>query len=467
MSLDKLSDDLLLEIAEWVGTHAYHPFLGNIIAVRGTRFLGPLALCSRRLNTIVSPLLYRTFAQTNKKALPALLRLVLEKPQIGEEVKKFVGTEMSTYLMDRERDNRLDMSRFSPLDYDRCRIAMGSFSGLQFDQANWLYSLQQGNWCAVVALLLLCLPNLEEIEMAHFYGRDREFEYEYITRTFEYVASNQFLKDSPYSLKHLKTISAVLSEGVVRYGMSRNVVLSFFAPPSVSKIVISGFKWKEFRFEPKHSYQVQDLGFNGSCVDGDTMIRFLRCFPSIRKFQYLHRDSAIVSHVFLPQKMGEALAHLHHCLEELTLLGDPRFKQPKTEIRQGIGSLAQFKKLRRIKMCVEDLFGWNPLAEDGEDGGSHPVEKPTLADIFPASLQTLVLRKAKNSILIPLYEFLNDKESFPLLTNIVVRILELRDDYQEEAEGNLKSKYEDAGIQLHMIHRGDPVSGVAALLEDG
>ena len=463
MSLDKLSDELLLEIAEWVGTNAYHPHLASTITVRGTQFLGPLALCSRRLNTIISPLLYKTFTQTNKKALPAFLRLVLEKPQIGKEVKRFVGTELPLYQIDEEYDNKLDMSQFSPQDYNRCRIAIGSFRGHESDQVNWLHFLREGSWCAAVALLMLCLPNLEEIELAQFYGGDRAFGYDYIARTFEYIATRQFFKDSHYSLKHLKTISAVLSEGVVRYGTSQNVILSFFTPRSVSKIVLSGFKWREFRFEPKHSYQVQDLRFDSSCVHGDTMVKFLRRFPNLRKFRYLHRDSGVVSHLFLPHKMGEGLAHLHHCLEKLTLLGDPRSKRSKTESQQGIGPLTQFKKLRRIKLCVDDLFEFHAIDDEDEK----PSEKPKLANVFPASLQILVLCEAENSILTLLNDFLNDKESFPLLTDIVVRITELRDAHQDSAEEKLKSNYEDFGVQLHLLHRGDTVGGVvAALLGD-
>jgi hypothetical protein len=168
--------------------------------------------------------------------------------------------------------------------------------------------------------------------------------------------------------------------------------------------------------------------------------------------------------------MGEALAHLHHCLEELTLLGGKRPKQfDDPGIRQGIGSLAQFKKLRRFKVCVEDLLRSDPRDEDNEnweDPYPRPSEKPKLADILPSSLQRLVLCKAENDIVVPLDEFLKDKkEAFPLLTNIVVIIPKLRDCYQE-AERDLKSEYKDARIQLHMIHPGDPASGVAALLED-
>jgi hypothetical protein len=42
MSLDKLSDELLLETAEWAGTNVYYPFLASTITVYETPFLGPL-----------------------------------------------------------------------------------------------------------------------------------------------------------------------------------------------------------------------------------------------------------------------------------------------------------------------------------------------------------------------------------------------------------------------------------------
>jgi hypothetical protein len=162
------------------------------------------------------------------------------------------------------------------------------------------------------------------------------------------------------------------------------------------------------------------------------MIKFLRCFTSIRKFHYVHGDVSVGYHLFLPQKLGEALAHLHHCLEELTLVGDKRFKQLDPEIRHRIGSLTQFKNLQRIKISVEDLLGSDPQDEDDEDGGSQPVAKPKLADILPSSLQRLALCKAKNDTVVPLDESLKDKkEAFPLLTNIVVGIPKLRDYYQE------------------------------------
>jgi hypothetical protein len=138
MSLNKLSDDLLLEIAGWAGTNAYHPSPTNTItAVRGTRFLGPLAVCSRRLNTIVSLLLYRTFTQTNTKALPAFLRLVLEMTQMGEEVKIFMATELP-------KDVKLGMSGWSPHHFGRCRTAIDSFDDLLILTSEWMADVKQG-----------------------------------------------------------------------------------------------------------------------------------------------------------------------------------------------------------------------------------------------------------------------------------------------------------------------------------
>jgi hypothetical protein len=210
------SDDLLLEITGWAGTVAYHPSpTDTIAAVRGTQFLGPLAIYSRRLNTIVSPLLYRTFTQTNTNALPAFLRLVLEKSQIGEEVKKFMAAELP-------KDVKFGMSGWSPHHFGRCRTTIDSFDDLLILKSEWMADVEQRVWDTIVALLLLFFPKLEEIEIAFYYGRvprGPETSYRYLIQIFKYVASNQSFEKSPYSLKHLKTISAAYPGSVYQHGM--------------------------------------------------------------------------------------------------------------------------------------------------------------------------------------------------------------------------------------------------------
>jgi hypothetical protein len=47
---------------------------------------------------------------------------------------------------------------------------------------------------------------------------------------------------------------------------------------------------------------------------------------------------------FLPQKFGEAVAHLYYYLKELTLLGSDQGVSGEEE-RQAVGSFAEFEKL--------------------------------------------------------------------------------------------------------------------------
>ena len=120
MSLSALPDDILLEITKWVATDDYIPTYETVdypyipfSARRRTKFLGSLALCSRRLNRMASPILYKTFVQTRERALPAFLRLLSSRPERGAYVTKFV---VSAYNAAEERFYRRDMLDFPRLD---------------------------------------------------------------------------------------------------------------------------------------------------------------------------------------------------------------------------------------------------------------------------------------------------------------------------------------------------------------
>jgi len=71
-------------------------------------------------------------------------------------------------------------------------------------------------------------------------------------------------------------------------------------------------------FEPSpERLHFEDLAFNYSCLEGDAFKNILRCFPSLKKFYYNHGGAVVGDHDFLPQKIGEAIAQLKPCLEEL------------------------------------------------------------------------------------------------------------------------------------------------------
>jgi hypothetical protein len=68
----------------------------------------------------------------------------LKKPQVGEEVKKFVATELP-------KDAKLDMSGWFPRDFERCRTAIDSFYDLLILKSEWMANAEQGIWDAIVA----------------------------------------------------------------------------------------------------------------------------------------------------------------------------------------------------------------------------------------------------------------------------------------------------------------------------
>ena len=72
MSLDLLSNDVILDIFDLVWALPY-----NIVS------LGNLALCSKRLNGLATPLLYQEFdLQTWNEEL-SLLKTLLKNPKLG------------------------------------------------------------------------------------------------------------------------------------------------------------------------------------------------------------------------------------------------------------------------------------------------------------------------------------------------------------------------------------------------
>jgi hypothetical protein len=150
MSLSALSDELLLEITRWVATDDYIPGY-EFVARQRTKFLRPLALCSRRLHRIANPILYQTLAQTGGQALPAFLRLLESRPERGAYVKAFV-------VSDHSEEERMDMKDFSRLNLDTLGVGLKLVDYFLLKKPRWVSDLEDGNWQAAVALLLLLLP---------------------------------------------------------------------------------------------------------------------------------------------------------------------------------------------------------------------------------------------------------------------------------------------------------------------
>jgi hypothetical protein len=391
MSLSALPDDILLEITKWVATDDYIPRYETVdypyipfSARRRTKFLGSLALCSRRLNRMASPILYKTFVQTRERALPAFLRLLSSRLERGAYVTKFV---VSAYNAAEERFYRRDMLDFPRLDLITLGVEIELLDYFQLKRPGWITDLADGDWNAVVALLLLLLPALKEVDIVPY---NRTLNLGYIDTALEYAALQQRSSRAQHSLKNLTSVSMVYWDTGMGTGMGKpfDALLPFCALSSVRKAQIHRCS-ETFFFPPSKRYpNIQDLQISYSNIGSEAIINILQCFPSLKNLHYEHGRVSFGYPKFLPEYLGEAISHLHETLEELTVLGQENsfgWAEKRT-----IGSLTSFKKLKKIVTDYDIL----PKPDPERDG-----EQPKLINILPSSLEILAMGQCTVDVL--------------------------------------------------------------------
>jgi hypothetical protein len=417
MSLYKLSDDILLEIAEWVNTNGYIPDYSSVTE-RGTKFLASLVLCSRRLNSIATPVLYRTFVQTKYGALPAFLRTILEKPQLGALVKDIVVSEI-------DEEESMEMGGLSRQEIERLGLGADVLGNFEREKSNWIDDIEAGKWQAVAALLILLLPGLEEIVIASYHGPDL-VRNGYINTALAYAAHQQLTPHSQQALRNLKTVSMAYCD--TESGMSMEAILPFCALPSVTAARIHMASDDEFT-PSSQRYQTKDLQINSSNIASGALINILRCFPDLKKLFYENGGSIVGCEDFLPQYLGRAIEHLKGCLEELTVLDQGGY-MGNDEEQEAIGSLAGFQKLRRVAMDYDCLLKAdsqiNDENEDEDEGDGDG--KPRLVKVLPPSLEFLAVARCEPDILDQIRELLEqqqygERSNFPLLEKVIVELV--------------------------------------------
>jgi hypothetical protein len=172
MLLNTLPDDLLIDIANYVGLDSHFD--------ADTRSLFPdsislckLALCSRRLNIFTTPILYRTIMGTNRRrhAVPMLLKRILASPELGKQVKRYIGSNLGGIRL-------IDMSSYTEEDYVRAQLAIARFGNTR---KQWMRKVIAGHGDVVTALLFTLLPNLEQLVMFSYQKGHRD-DIEYVVK---------------------------------------------------------------------------------------------------------------------------------------------------------------------------------------------------------------------------------------------------------------------------------------------
>jgi hypothetical protein len=459
MSLYKLSDDILLEIVEWVNTNGYIPDYSSVTE-RGTKFLASLVLCSRRLNSIATPVLYRTFVQTKYGALPAFLCTILEKPQLGALVKDIVVSEI-------DEEESMEMGGFSRQEIERLGLRADVLDHFESEKSSWIDDLEAGKWQAVAALLILLLPGLEEIVIASYLGPDLVGN-GYINTALAYAAHKQLTPHSQHALRNLKTVSMAYYD--TESGMSMEAILPFCALPSVTAARIHMASDDEFT-PSSQRYQTKDLQINSSNIASGALINIIRCFPDLKKLFYENGGAIVGCEDFLPHYLGRAIEHLKGCLEELTVLDQGGYMGNDGE-QEAIGSLAGFQKLRRVAMDYDCLLKAdsqiNDENEDEDEGDGDG--KPRLVYVLPPSLEVLAVAKCEPDILDQIRELLEqqqhgERSNFPLLEKVIIGFVDKpnvspeRTSELRRVEEELVADGKEMGIEVVIVHPKFQIGG--------
>jgi hypothetical protein len=390
MAFEHLPNETLIDIVKYAGIDGTISSWVN------------LAGCNQTLNRIATPMLYLNFIESGCKSAPKLLRTALSNPQLANYVRRYTGKGIP-------KGEFLDVSDFSHLDFTACQerlnalqVTLKETGATIEDMENWVIGIRKGRWHAVTSLLVLLLPNLEDIEMIN-YRHDDTGDMEHALALAARLQGSGI--SSPFSLEHLADVSlspfaqpdvpeAEDPLGFYLWPESEYLHFSDMEPflrlPSVESVAVSrltsdgtgsGFSQLFAAPEP-FRFSTKELEITDSCVDAWWLVRFLRVFISLRKFSYNHVAKE-QDPDFLPQDIGKAIAHLHSCLEELEI-SDICEQNGKWTAPREIGSLAEFERLKSIEVSGSILFGY----PDDQDG-SIPVVR--LCEVLPKSVERLVL----------------------------------------------------------------------------
>jgi hypothetical protein len=344
MSFDALSNELIDEIC------------GHLTSLPN-RDLSNLSRCSRRLHSSVIPLLYSTIYQAKHRVVPCFLRTIRVKPKLANYVRCFEGHSLVEGF---KHDDQSAYPLFFPGEEEVTRqwvrsvlqeaildsILSDMWYSRIFSPMNWdddYGDAESEYWDAVVALLLLLLPQLKYIRMVSYGNLSG---YPCIDSVLLQLQLSQ-IKFRPQEpcLGPLREVD--LNSSGSWPGLGLDEALLYLAVPSVTefrgrRIRIKG-SLEPFQTQVFHTTTVilaeSQLGPMGS---------FLSCFHSLKRFEYEYARLKIGDEVFSPSSVNEGLTNSEHCLEELVLYNNNRYwgERDSPDDLHPLGSLARFVKLR-------------------------------------------------------------------------------------------------------------------------
>jgi hypothetical protein len=313
MSFNALSNEILLEIFEHIAIDKHLNSEKLTVPPRWQTSLRCLSLCSWRLNGLVTPILYRTFIDGENLYL--FLRTVITKPDYAQHVRQFVGRTHTVRIL----------GDYSEQVFTLCQAGITAISSSKIEAVEWIADLRHANWEAMVAVMLLFVPNLEVLRFNGRLDNSWNPDSEYILRVLEYAASVQLEGALASPLTKLSFVS--LGPQYDDDYVSIKELRPFWTLKSISKVHVRGFWDSSIHIPIPERLQpgTKDLQINHyDTCDKSVLVGFLRCFSSLEKFTCSCTVRKGVRKIDVEgrpfaQHLGQAIAHLTHCLEELAL----------------------------------------------------------------------------------------------------------------------------------------------------
>ena len=349
-----------------------------------------LALCSHRFHELVEPILYSHFFYnhgiTGNEILKFLVR-ILARPDLGRRVRTIRSIaspdRVEYYESGEDYATPAEYPYVTADDWARIRLHVAAL-GLQL-KCDWVKAIEDGNWEAILAMILTLMPNLEVLELKEWRRTDKQ----YPTKQVYYVLSEVFRQarqlqvdrqtQNPLGMWTLARVEHESWEG--RYGIGTESLIRFAALESMRTVwaerVVHGDRPIR-RGVVKPNYPeftgVEELSLKWCSVNMPSPKRCLRAFPCLRRLRCSYRGAHYLrcfGRYLRPAKLMEAITHLAPYLEDLTVIDKDAFR-----FRQGfdlswyycMGSCASFHNLRRLDMNWRTLIGGGLVLEDSIKG---------------------------------------------------------------------------------------------------
>ncbi|CAG8955029.1 hypothetical protein HYFRA_00007043 [Hymenoscyphus fraxineus] len=204
-----LADEIILVIVEWIDLDIKdwrkkkNPPCH--ITERAAQAILNLSQCSRHINSLVQPFLYRRFVDNDGTRLVNLMVRILAVPSRAHYVKYFC------YHCDQYGR---PVPAITPNDLEHLEKVVSKAASSPEDASEWTRSIQAGRWDAHAGLVLSQLLNLEKLEISAILKGVLTMNW--VPKVFERAISvqgNQKTMSSPQPFSKLRSVSLVSPHG--------------------------------------------------------------------------------------------------------------------------------------------------------------------------------------------------------------------------------------------------------------